>query len=68
MGKSVVYGTLLNSCSYNKVALSQKFCLTLQLGGTYATMEWESHDSTLLHKLTGSDFANGTLMTTSFLS
>ena len=68
MGKSVVYGTLLNSCSYNKVPRAKIFCLTLQLGGTYAIMEWESHDSTLLHKLTGSHFAYGTLMTTSFLS
>ena len=44
------------------------FHLVLQLGGTYSIMGMESHDSTLLHKLTGSSVVYGTHMTTSILS
>ena len=36
------------------------FYLIHQLGGTYPIMGRESHDSTLLHKLTGSHVAYGT--------
>ena len=53
--QSVAYGTLLNSCSYNTVALSQKiFIFMLQLGGTYAIKGKTSLDSGLLHQFTGS--------------
>ena len=61
MGQDVAYGTLLKSCLYNTLALSQKFLyLILLLGGAYAIMGRESHDSTLLHKRTGSHVAYGT--------
>ena len=70
---NVAYGTkcgiFLNSCPYNTLSLSQFFFhLILQMGGTYAIMGRESHDSTFLHKLTASHIAHGTHMTTSILS
>ena len=61
MRQSVAYGTLPNSCSYSTLALSQIFFnLIPQLGGTYAIMGKESHDSTLLDELTDSHVAYGT--------
>ena len=58
MWRSVAYGTLFNSCSYKTLALNQIFFnLMLQLVGTFAIMGRESHDSTLLHELTGSHVA-----------
>ena len=69
IGQSVAYETLLNSCSYKKLALSQIFFhLILELGKTYVIMGRVSHHSTLLHKLTGSHVAYGTHIFTTILS
>ena len=60
---SVAYGTLLNSCSFNTTYLEPKFFhLVLQLGWINAIIGRDSHDSTLLHKLTGSHVAYRTHM------
>ena len=60
---SVAYGTLLNSCSFNTTYLEPKFFhLVLQLRWINAIIGRDSHDSTLLHKLTGSHVAYRTHM------
>ena len=65
---SVAYGTLLNSCSLNTTSLEPKFFhLVLQLGWTYTIIWRDSHDSTLLHKLTDTHVAYGTHMAISIL-
>ena len=58
MGQNVAYRTLLNSCSCNTLALSKIFSVIV--GGTHAIMGREFHDSTLLHKLTGTHVTYGT--------